>query len=139
MIRSIAAALAGIIVSMVVVFLVESVGHLVHPPPPDLDYRDAEAMRVYTSGLPLTAFLFVLGGWALGTLVGGAAAGLIARASFLRMAIIVGAFMLAATIVNLRMIPHPTWFAVTGIVLIIVMIPLAARLAGRFRARRVSD
>ena len=67
------------------------------------------------------------------------AAGLIARASFLRMAIIVGAFMLAATIVNLRMIPHPTWFAVTGIVLIIVMIPLAARLAGRFRARRVSD
>jgi hypothetical protein len=42
-------------------------------------------------------------------------------------AAIVGAVVLAATVANLAMIPHPTWFAVVGVAGIV----LAAFVAGR--------
>jgi len=113
--KNIAAAVAGTLVAVGLVWIIEIAGHTIYPPPPDLDFSDSEAVRLYVSGLPLGAFLFVGGAWFIGTLGGTMAACYVGRAAPRIFAMIVGTLMLVATAFNLAMIPHPLWFSVTGI------------------------
>jgi hypothetical protein len=121
------AVVAGAVVAFSTVALIESIGHRVYPMPAGLDWSKPEQVRAYVDGLPLGALLFVLGGWIVAALVGGLVAAWIARARAVLAAAIVGAVVLAATVANLAMIPHPTWFAVVGVAGIV----LAAFVAGR--------
>ena len=133
--KNIGAGIAGVVIAVALVWLVEMVGHSVYPPPPNLDFADADAMRAYTSRLPIGAFLFVGGAWFIGTLCGTFAACKIGDARPLIFAGIVGGLMLIATAANLMMIPHPLWFSILGIVGIIV----AACLGMRFGASTASE
>ena len=118
--KNIAAGVAGVIVAVALVWLVEKAGHAVYPPPPDLDFADADAMRGYIAKLPIGAFLFVGAAWFIGTLAGTVTACKIGDAQPRTYAVIIGGLMLLATAANLIMIPHPMWFSVLGIVGIIV-------------------
>lgn len=129
MLRKVSAVLLGVVVAFATVMLVEWLGHQVYPPPPGLDFSDTEQVRQFTSTLPLGAFAFVLMGWLLGTITGGLAACYIAREKPVVFASIIGTVMLAATIANLLLIPHPTWFSIAGIVVIGVGTLLASRWA----------
>lgn len=113
--RNIAAGVAGIVIAMVLVWLVEMAGHAVYPPPEGLDFADADAMRAYIETVPLGALLFVAAAWFVGTVCGTCAACAIGTARPLIFAGVVGGLMLAATITNLVMIPHPLWFAILGV------------------------
>ncbi len=68
-------------------------------------------------------------GWLLGTLAGGMVACKIAREKPAVFACIIGAVMLAATIANLLLIPHPNWFSIAGIGMIVAGTLLAIRWA----------
>lgn len=114
--RNFGAGLLGVIISMALVWIVEKTGHLVYPPPTDLNFADPDAMRAYIDTLPLGALLFVAAAWFIGTLCGTCAACAIGTAKPVIFAGVVGGLMLIATIVNLVMIPHPMWFSVLGIV-----------------------
>lgn len=127
MLRKISAVFLGLLVSVLTVTLVEWVSHQVYPLPPDLDFKDAEKVRIYVSSLPLGAFLAILLGWLLGTLTGGLAACRVARDNPVVFACIIGALMMAATVANLMMIPHPTWFAFAAIGVIVAGTLLAIR------------
>ena len=127
MLRKISAVLLGVLVAFCTVMLVEWLGHQVYPPPPDLDFKNPEQVRQFTSTLPLGAFLLILLGWLLGTISGGLTACYVAREKPLVFASIIGAVMLAATVANLAMIPHPTWFSIAGITVIGVGTLLASR------------
>ncbi len=118
--KNIAAGIAGVVIAMALVWLVEKIGHAVYPPPPDLNFADPDAMRAYIETLPLGALLFVAAAWFIGTLCGTCAACAIGTAKPMIFAMVVGGLMLIATIMNLVMIPHPLWFSVLGIVGIIV-------------------
>jgi len=118
--KNIAAGVAGVVIAMVMVWLVEKVGHAVYPPPPDLDFADADAMRAYVETVPLGALLFVAAAWFIGTLCGTCAACAIGTAKPMIFAMVVGGLMLIATIINLVMIPHPMWFSVLGVVGIMI-------------------
>ncbi len=135
--KNIAAGVAGVLIAMGLVWIVEFIGHSVYPPPPDLDFSDTESLRAYIGGLPLGAFLFVLGGWFVGTLGGTVAACRIGTTKPVNFAMLVGGFMLLATAFNLSMIPHPTWFSITGIAGIVIAAWLGVML-GR-PAERISD
>lgn len=113
--KNIGAGIAGVAIAIAIVWLIETVGHSVYPPPPDLDFANAEAMRAYISTLPIGAFLFVGGAWFVATLCGTFAACKIGDARPLVFAGVVGGLMLVATTANLIMIPHPLWFSVLGI------------------------
>jgi len=113
--KNIFAGVAGIIVAVAIVWLVEMIGHSVYPPPPGLDFADPVAMRAYMETLPIGAFLFVGGAWFLGTLGGTMTACRIGSAQATTYAMVVGGLMLLATAANLYMIPHPLWFSVLGI------------------------
>ena len=118
--KNIGAGIAGVVIAIAIVWLIEMVGHSVYPPPPKLDFADADAMRAYTSRLPIGAFLFVGGAWFVATLCGTFAACKIGTAKPIVFAGVVGGLMLSATAANLMMIPHPLWFSMLGVVGIIV-------------------
>ncbi|MBT8112019.1 MAG: hypothetical protein KJO27_14975 [Gammaproteobacteria bacterium] len=120
MLKNIAAGIAGVVIAGVFVWLVEMVGHSVYPPPPNLDFADADAMRAYIDRLPLGALLFVAAAWFIGTLGGTFSACKIGTAKPIVFAGVVGGLMLLGTAANLIMIPHPLWFSILGIVGIIV-------------------
>jgi len=129
MLRKISGVLLGLVVAFCTIMLVERLGHMVYPPPPDLDFKNAEKLRVYIESLPLGAFVFILLGWFLGTLLGGMVACRVAREQPLLFACIIGAVIMAATIANLVMIPHPSWFSIAAVVLIGAAALLASRWA----------
>jgi hypothetical protein len=129
--RRILAIVVGVIVGGIVVFAVESISHLIYPPPTGVDMNDKEAMKAYVAMLPIGALLFVLLAYVLGSLAGGWAAAKFARDSNLRLSMTVGAVLLLFGIMNLVMIPHPLWFAVLSI---LVFLP-AAYLGGKLGAK----
>lgn len=120
--RRILGLLAGIVVTAVLVGVVESLGHLVYPPPEGLDLTNPESLKAYMSAVPIGAMLSVLVAWAVGTMAGAGLAGVIARDKECLLGTILGALFLIGAIVNMAMIPHPLWFWIAGI----LVFPLAA-------------
>ncbi len=131
--KNIVAGIVGVIVAIALVWLIEMIGHSVYPPPPDLDYANADAMRAHIATLPIGAFLFVGGAWFIATLAGTLLACKIGSAKPVVFAMIVGGLMLVATAANLIMIPHPLWFSIIGVAGIIVAAWLGMTLAARSR------
>jgi len=118
--RNIGAGVAGIVIAVLAVWLVQMIGHAVYPPPAGLDANNLEAMKDYVAALPLGAFLFVIASYFVGTLAGTCAACAIGTMLPRVFAILVGCLMLIATAMNVAMIPHPTWFIVVAVVAIAI-------------------
>lgn len=129
MFRNIGAALAGIVTAFVLVLVVEKVGHLIYPPPADLDFSDPEAIKPYIATMPFLALLFPMIAWVVATFVGSLVASKIGTANPLLFAGIVGGLILAATIANLIMIPHPVWFSIVSLIAIAASAWIAAKVA----------
>jgi hypothetical protein len=128
--KKILAVVLGVIVGCIVIFLVEAIGHRVHPPPADLDYRNAEQMKAYIDTMPSSAFLFVLGAYALGSCAGGWVAAKIGKA--MALALIVGAILEVFGVMNVVMIPsQPLWFIAASLALYLPCSWLGGRLALR--------
>ena len=70
MIRSIGAAIVGIIVAMLTIQAVQMLGHLVYPPPADIEFSEPEQVREFMASLPVGSILFIGVAWAAGTLLG---------------------------------------------------------------------
>jgi hypothetical protein len=126
------AVLAGLIVAGLLVAGIEAVGHAVYPPPPDFDPTDRESIAAHTQALPPGAFAFVLIAWTVGAFVGGVLAARIAPAHRAVIATVIGAFILAGSVSSLVMIPHPVWFAVAALVLVVAATFAAAAIGGRW-------
>ena len=116
MARNILAGIVGVVLAGSIVMIVEMIGHTVNPPPPDLDFKDVDAMRTYVATLPAAAFLWVIAAWALGSFGGTLAACRIGNAKPLTYASVIGGLILAGTAYNLVTIPHPLWVAILGII-----------------------
>jgi hypothetical protein len=132
-IRKLAAGVAGVIVAMLTIQLVEMLGHLVYPPPADVDFGDPEQVRAFISTLPVGSILFVGAAWALGAFLGTLAGAFIARSGALPYAVVVGGLVLAGAATMLVIIPHPWWFTVAAPAGIIIAAFLATVVAPRFR------
>jgi len=118
--KNIAAGVAGVLIAIGLVWIIEMIGHTVYPAPAGIDFTDTDAVRSYISGLPPGAFLFVGAAWFIATLGGTMAACHVGTAASRVFALVVGGLMLVATAFNLATIPHPLWFSITGIAGIIV-------------------
>jgi len=117
--RKILGVLAGIITGFVLVFIVEGIGHYCYPTPPGLDMTNMEAMKEYVKTIPTGALLFVLTAWTIAAFGGGVVAVMIAKDKPVLLASIAGAVILLASAFNLIMIPHPAWFSVSAVILIL--------------------
>lgn len=129
MARNAAAALAGIVTAFVLIMLIEKLGHIIYPPPPDLDFSDPQAMRPYIATLPFLALLFPMIAWVVGTFAGTFLACKIGTANPLLFAAIVGGLVLAGTIANLIVIEHPLWFSIVSLLAVAASAWIAAKVA----------
>lgn len=131
-VRTILAVLCGLVVAVLSVAGIELIGHMVYPTASQVDLSSPEAMRAFMQTVPVGALSFVLAAWIVGTFVGGVAGSLVFRPRARRVSLVVGAFVLAATVMNLTMIPYPMRMAVSGV----VGIALAALAAGKVMSSR---
>lgn len=120
--------LAGILVAMLVIAGIQAVGHQWVPPPAGLAEASADRQAALLAALPLEAWLPVLLSYFLGAEVGATLAGVVSRRPILG-ASIVGAVLLGATAANLMLLPHPGWFAIAAVVVV-----LAGSAGGGFNA-----
>ena len=119
---------AGVLVAFLCVFAVEMVGHSLYPPPEGLDLRNPADVDRLMASLPAMAFVFVLGAWFLGALLGAWVANVIAKRGLAGW--IVALLVVAGGVATMVMIPHPAWMWAAGILLPLIAGWLAQRLAG---------
>ena len=131
MLRDILAGIAGVAIAALIVFLAQELNLMLYPLPQGLDSNDAAALRSHIATLPLGAFLMLMGGWVVATFVGAVVASRIGTAKAWIYPVVVGGFMLSATIANLIAIPHPHWFSAVALLAIAASAWLAYLVASR--------
>ena len=137
------AALAGVITSVLVTMVLQSIAHVVAPPSQAIidamkmleggsidDVEKArEIFRVELAQQPL-ALVIVIATHAVGTFLGALTAVRISRLAQVVPVSIVGGLMLLGGIANVMMIPHPPWFNVIDLLLYVPAALLAWKLTG---------
>jgi hypothetical protein len=129
MFRSVGAIAAGIVVAYVTVVLINMLNHELFPPPVGLDFSDPDAIRPYLATLPIGAFLLILASSVVAAFVGTLLACYIGKGNPLLYGGVVGGFILAATIANFILIPHPLWLVIATLAGIVLSTLLAMKLA----------
>ncbi|HAE14452.1 MAG: hypothetical protein H6548_05015 [Chitinophagales bacterium] len=129
--RRLLAVLAGVITGGIVIFLMETIGHTVIPPPDHVDLSDIDSMNAYMQEAPVAVLLFVVLGWLLGCLMGGWVAARIFKESLLA-SFICGTVLLVFSIINMTSFYHPVWVWIAALA---GMVP-AAWYGGRLGIRR---
>lgn len=117
-IRSALVLLAGVIVAVCVVTLLDGLAGRIFPLPAGVDTRDPESLRRAVAALPTTAFMLLLTGWVLAAAVGAYVAARLATYARANHGMIVAGFVLIATVANLAAITHPVWMWPAVIILI---------------------
>lgn len=129
--RTILGMLLGVVTMMFTIYAIESIGHLLYPPPAGLDPRNPDHLQMIVAVAPAGAMAMLVLGWISGAFVGGWVGARIARHARAA-AIAVALFVMAGVAGMMVMVPdHPKWVAVLGLVLPIPVALVAARFAGR--------
>jgi hypothetical protein len=118
MVRSALVLLAGVVVAVIIVTLMDTVAGSLYALPAGTDRTNPESMRRAVALLPATAFLILLAGWTLAAAVGSFVAARLATHDRTIHGMIVAMFVLVATVGNLAAIPHPAWLWPATIILI---------------------
>ncbi len=130
--RAIIGVTVGFLAAAMVVGILEAAGHVIYPPPPGIDLHTAEQLKSIIDKLPRGALIAVLFAWTAGSFTGGLVATLISNKRTLP-AIIVGSLQLLCGIATMLIVPHPAWFVVTSVVILIPSAWLGALLANSLR------
>lgn len=118
MLKKILAVVGGIVTANVIIIFNEIINHRLYPLPPGVSYEtNKEAFFKYIETVPVEAKLMIIFGYAVAAFAGGFVATKIKNDGNRYYALIVGGFLLAATILNFMMMPihTPIWIWVLGI------------------------
>jgi hypothetical protein len=126
-VRAIVAVVAGVIAAFIVVALLEGLGHMIFPPPPGLDPMKPEDQARLMSVIPLGAKIAVVIAWFFGSLAGAVVAAKIGEKPLY--AWVIGAIMIAMSVVTTSMFPHPVWMVIAAVVLPVVAAAIAIPLS----------
>ena len=119
--RRILAVIAGFVAAVACMLIAEQINHRLYAIP-NIDYKDQVAVKKLVSSLPSGAFVLVLAGWFVGTLVGTFLAAKIGRSRV--PAYVVAVLLLLGGVMNAMMLPQPLWFNALAF-LIFVGVPFA--------------
>lgn len=122
------AVIAGLVLAVVTIGLVQSIGHQLFPLPPELDPHDREQLKAYIANARIEVFLFVLLAYAIGSFLGGVVTALITRPNSVVPCLVLGSILTAFGGMNLILLPvHPLWFAIAMFGCFLPMTWLASR------------
>lgn len=128
------ATIAGLMVAAIITFGIESLSAVIFPFPDGADPTDMEWLKNNMESIPTGAMIIVALAHFIGIVCGMVVAGIISKTSVIP-AYIVGALMLAGTVANLIMIPHPIWFMITDIIGALIGICIGKGLASKGLAK----
>lgn len=120
--------LAGIVVFMILVMIIQLTGHMLMPPPSDVELTSPDDLAAYIAANPVI-LLPVLVAYIVGSFGGGYVAAAIAKARPIAAAVGVGIAGMIGNIVNVNSIPHPLWFVVTSFLIFVPLAWVGGRLA----------
>ncbi len=129
--RSILAIIAGFVVASLIMMAVESFnGRVLFPELGRLaeGMTDREAIRSVMAAAPTGALLVVIGGWLIGSFVGGWASARIVKRSPVGHALALGGLLTLAGVANNLMLPPPLWFWIAGLAFLLPAAYAGARL-----------
>lgn len=106
----------GVALGFGLVMLGDTLNHMVFPPPPELQVTNPEAIRDYMATAPILSLLALPVTWTIAALVAAFAGAKIGAHVWVGW--VVGALMVAATGLNLALIPHPLWMMIAAIVFV---------------------
>jgi hypothetical protein len=130
--RSVAAVVGGFVAASIVMMIVETVnGHVLHPELAKAaeGMTDREAVRALLATAPVSAFLVVIAGWVLGSVIGGWLAARLAGRAGITHGLALGALLTLAGVANNLMVPPPLWFWFASLVVLLPSAYAGARLA----------
>ena len=110
--RALLSVLGGVIAGSFIILGAEMLSPF-HPPA-DMNYNDRATMGACVKTLPMSAFLFLLMAYLLGSLVAGYITNWLSRPTHYRPALIAGTSFMASGFANLIDIPHPIWFGIVS-------------------------
>lgn len=115
--RNVLAVVAGAIIGGLVNMGLVTIGPELIPLPEGIDSSDMESLKANGHLMEAKHFLFPFLAHALGTLAGAFIAAKLAISNQMTMAMIIGGFFLIGGVMAATMIPAPTWFVVTDLIL----------------------
>lgn len=114
--------LAGVLTGMLIIFVIETLGHMVYPIEMNLETATPEAKAAFLKNIPPAAIAIVIIAWALGAMAAGIVSTLVSKENSSNPALKSGGILLGFGIINMIMVPHPIWFWIAGI---LVYLPFA--------------
>lgn len=129
MLRVLAGIVAGVVLAVGIIIVVELVSHALYPPPPGTNIDDPAALARAAAQMPLGALLMIILGWTLGSFCGSWLAAKIGRRA--APAVTPGVLVFAAAIANMFQIPHPPWFWIVSLLLVGIATIAGAALGAR--------
>ena len=126
----------GVPLGMILMMGLHFLSGLVYPAPEGVDMMSSEpdqveAVKAWMATLPAGAFLLAALAHGLGCMGGAAIATLIAGRRSMVAAIVVGVLFTFAGIMNLMMMPHPSWFPFLDMPIYLVLALVAGKLLRR--------
>ena len=129
MVRSRLAVLLGLLVALAAMLLLEYLGMSLFPLPPGIDLHSEADLALLVESAGVGKQLWVLMGWTFAAFAGGWVAARTTRRHRVGVALWVGGLIVAGVLLNVALLPHPTWMTVLGVLLPLPSAWLAARLA----------
>ncbi len=114
------ATFVGLIAAFLSLGVLELVGHQLFPIPFEIDITNPSGLREQIAMIPTSSLVSVIFAHGIGLLIGLVIARLIDKNTLIPLSIIT-LFILIGTIANLSMIPHPTWFMIADIAIIVII------------------
>ncbi|MGB1517890.1 MAG: hypothetical protein ACPG8K_02190 [Crocinitomicaceae bacterium] len=108
------ATVAGIIVGVFTIWAMEAIGHLLFPLPAELTPTNLEELKQVVMIMPIKSLLVVIIAQIIGVFSGMYVGFIMQRESLTPLYIIAGLFIFS-TVLNLILMPHPTWFMITDL------------------------
>ncbi|WP_411030569.1 hypothetical protein [Spongiimicrobium sp. 3-5] len=114
--KNILAVLIGLVLGSIVNMGIIMISGSIIPPPEGADVTTMEGLKSSMHLFEPKHFIFPFLAHALGTLVGAVLAAIIAANHKMKFALAIGVFFLIGGIINIFLLPSPTWFAIIDVV-----------------------
>ena len=105
-----------------------------HAPPLGLNPLDQANFNAYINSIPTYVMVIMFFFWMLSTFSGGLLAALVNKTGWKNSALITGSILLAASVLNMINVSHPTWMVIGALVLYIPVAYLGAWMVANKKA-----
>lgn len=129
--KNILAVIAGLVFGSVINMSIVELGNFIIPPPGDVD--SIEGLKATLPLFETKHFLTPFLAHTIGTFTGAMLTAFIAASRKMQLALFIGVFFLAGGVTAVFLLPSPTWFTITDLVL--AYIPMAY-LGGKLTAQK---